>query len=408
MKSLITLMLMSLSLEAYAQTDVTVKRFKIAMDISTTENNSGVRFDVLLDSAYFGERGMIDGDRFLSSMSSPASPMIDLRDIVSEQVLVRTTSVGVRAGKRFVQIQMTLSDDTRDLLNLLKSGKRSFYIHLDKPLVIDLQGSTTRLVIPPNAMKEISSSTELPLSQMQVDELVNAAGGYYSMYGTSLDAGWRVGGPDSGTVSGFLDFSFVGRLLPGSFGEFSGILSSNAKDAVAHLRLSPLVYPVFGGNTVFVKAGYELNQSGTEQRGLGSLLFQSLLPNVVDLTEGYNRLRVKPLAKLGVNLLYYTKSGDSLLLKNFLAEAFFSLYYYIPVLQKYSITLQGTMFARSDKEFNFFRKNANWRWDITLGYDVPGLGTKVMAKYSFGKNDITLQKDDKILLGLLIDFIEKK
>lgn len=408
MKTLLTMMLACFCLELCAQTDVPAKKVRIVTDISTTVGNTGVRFDVLLDSTLFGDSGIIDGDRFLGSMTAPERPVIDIRDNTNDHILVRSTSFEARAGKRFVQIQMQLSDEARGLLDLLKSGRQTFYIHLDRPITIELQGTGAKLAISPETMKKVSGSSELALSQAQVDELVDAAGGYYSLYGTSLDAGWRVGGPDSATVSGYLDFSFVSRFLPGSFAEFSGILTSKANDAVSHIRLSPIVYPLMKDNNVFIKAGYELNQSGTEQRALGSLLYQGLLPNAVDLTEGSNRLRVKPLAKCGVNLLYYTRSIDSLLAKNPLAEAFLSLYYYIPVLEKYSITLQGTMFARSDKDFNFLRKNASWSWDITLGYDVPGLGTKVMAKYSCGNNDITFRKDDKILLGLLVDFFEKK
>jgi hypothetical protein len=408
MKALMSIMLVCAALDLYAQSDVEVKKLKITTDINTTDGNVGIRFDVVIDSSYFSPEATIDADHFREYANSPAAPKIEVRDLESDKVLIGSSSIAPRAGQRFVQIQIPLSDESRVILDLLKSGKHSFYIHLDKPLYVEVKNVLSRLVITPEQMKQASASAELSLSEAQVDELVDSAGGYYSLYGTKLDAGWRVGNPDSATVSGYLDFSFVGRILPGNFGEFSGILSSKAKDAVAHVRLSPIVYPLLGGNRFFVKAGYELNQSGTEQRALGSLLYQDLVPNFVNLTEGFNRLRVKPLAKLGLNLLYYTKTEDSLSLKTPLAEAFLSLYYYIPVLQYYSITLEGNIFARSNKDFVFVNKSANWRWDITLGYDVPGFGTKVMAKYSFGKNDITLQKDDKILLGVLVDFIEKK
>jgi len=392
---------------SYGQPVVEVKYFTVTVDINTTVDNIGLRFDIVFDSTYFTKGYVIDNEAFIKNIKSDAFPRFEFRDSPTDNTFLSSNSIEPRPGKRFIQLKISLSGESKSLLEALKSGARPFYIYLDKPLLVDLEDGT-RLSLSPERLKEVSSSAKLSLSERQIDEIVDARGGYYKLYGTKIDAGWQIGKTDSSANAGYLSFNFLGELFPDYLAELGGVISTRANDIAAQFTVSPLIYNVLKSTPIFLKGTYQVKQDGSEERVFGSLLYQTITPNFINLTQGFNRLRLKPVVKVGFNWYYYTKSNDSLVLMKSFAEPYLDIYYYIPVLERYSILFEGSFFWRSDKDFNFIRKNARLTGDISLNYDIPGADSKVMAKYSFGENSLTLQKDNKLVIGVLIDCFERK
>jgi hypothetical protein len=77
------------------------------------------------------------------------------------------------------------------------------------------------------------------------------------------------------------------------------------------------------------------------------------------------------------------------------------------VFDRYNIIFDGGVQWRSDQNGNFMRKNAYAYGDVSLGYEPPDAGIIVLAKYTFGTNELTYQKDSKIMMGILVDFFKK-
>jgi hypothetical protein len=46
------------------------------------------------------------------------------------------------------------------------------------------------------------------------------------------------------------------------------------------------------------------------------------------------------------------------------------------------------------------------RKTISLGYEIPGSDMKALVTYSTGENDINLINDNRIILGVAIDFLQ--
>jgi hypothetical protein len=160
--------------------------------------------------------------------------------------------------------------------------------------------SQDTIIVAPAVVR--SASSRLPvLTVKQRDELVEAYGGYQALLGRKIEAGWRLGEPDSLQVTKYLSFNFVSELLPGSLSEFGGLLSTNINDAASRIRITPLIYRVSKEYSAYIKTSYEVSQSGNDQRIFGSLFYQGLIGNLFDLTSGYARLRLFPIIIAGID-----------------------------------------------------------------------------------------------------------
>jgi hypothetical protein len=138
----------------------------------------------------------------------------------------------------------------------------------------------------------------------------------------------------------------------------------------------------------------------------GSLTYTTMLPNLIDLTFGsQKRLRLKPVVKLSVE--YWDEINDYAVPDKLLKGGRIGgeIYYFVPVMERYSLLVEGNVgFILGDQ---FKKKHGAEdvvsRFDISLGYEVPDADLKILAKYSFGQNDISFMRDDRLLLGLAID-----
>jgi hypothetical protein len=383
------------------QTIVPGQAISFRLDINTTMDNIGFRFDLRLDSTIIPQGAYID------SIDND-KPLVEMRDIETDAVIVPSKVCEMPFKKRGIQIKVPMKEETEALLELLKTGTKRFYIHFDRPLKFHLRNSSWYILMP-DTVDKVSASVKFALTESQSEEIVAAYGGYYEMYGTKTEAGWRIGEPDSTTLAGYFDFNFIGKLIPGTLSEIGASISTKFHDVTTQIKFTPFVFRLPDEwNNVFIKGAYELNQSSTEQRAFGSVFYQAIAPNLLDLTQGYHRLRLKPVTKFGVNVYYYTKSADSTITDQIIAEPFFDLYYYLPVGDKFSVLIEGNLFLHSDRDFNFMKKNASWHWDFTLGYDIAGQPLKVMAKYSTGVNSISFEKDDRFILGLLMNMFNER
>jgi hypothetical protein len=153
-------------------------------------------------------------------------------------------------------------------------------------------------------------------------------------------------------------------------------------------------------------AGMESNQKFTMQRMAVAGCVQSLIPNLIDFTGGANRLRLKPVIKIGLKGLFEYQDKRLNQSKDNDGQAFAELYYYIPVFKTYCVLIEGNA-------FNVFTgKNSGLGWkykyNLTFGVEIQGTELKVIAKYSQGENDVNFIYDSQLLLGLMLDFFEKK
>jgi hypothetical protein len=298
-------------------------------------------------------------------------------------------------------------------------SNRRNYVFIDKPMRVKLTNGDY-LVVTPKALME-ASLTNLVLSEQDREMWIQARGGAHTLYQNRIDFGIRGDVADTARREFILSFSYFGipvQSTPWWSVAAKGQISSNKNDPLSKIGFFPLtVGQTFGFEeakpftTGEIRAwfGVEGDQPLKRTRINGSLTYTTMLPNLIDLTFGsQKRLRLKPVVKLSVE--YWDEINDNVLPDKLLkgGKAGGEIYYFIPVMERYSLLVEGNVgFILGDQ---FKKKHGAEdvvsRFDISLGYEMPDADLKILAKYSFGQNDISFMKDDRLLLGFAVDLFK--
>lgn len=335
-------------------------------------------------------------------------PQCVLKDKGNDKVIVASTELTMKIVKKsgfYVIIEKNAKTDI--LLAYFKNSSKQFYVDFDSDLKIQVSSSDI-LLIDSTTIQTVSKRDSYILSPNQINEII-AGYGYDNMYRTKIDAASTVEQTDSLESEGLMTFDYsMTTPIGNNTMRFTGALTSNVNDPSSFVSIKPVVYLLSNKSHLTAECGYDLNQNGKEKRLTVDIHGSYIGPNLIDLTSNFDRLRLKPSIQYGVNGYYYTKSELTDTKEEFLVEPYLSLYYYIPVMEKYYLLVDADFFYRSNKDFEFLKDNARWKWEITLGIELPGVAPKVMAKYSGGTNSVTFEKDNRALVGLVMDLFPKE
>jgi len=333
-------------------------------------------------------------------------PRIELRDGQTQEILISSSLIKVSNGKKKVDFKISYGKDSKSFLELFRKSDRQVYFFMSDTLEIECNDGSL-FMLSPEQMREISSLASLRLTQQQVDEIIDAKGGYLSVFGNRFDAGLREAQNDTIDRASYFDFAFSKTYSGYSYFQVSGLLSSNLDDPVAHVKVTPFAFRKMSKQSLVVDTFLQSSLNGDDMRLGGSFFYSALIPNFIDMTQGYNRLRPKPIINFGVNLSYYSSSAEEMVEKESVAAPFIDLEYYIPVMDKYTVHVQLYAFWRSDagKVFKFKQNDPQWHWNLAIHYAVPGF-SKVIGKYTYGTDAFTQETDNRLMLGLLVDFVE--
>lgn len=318
----------------------------------------------------------------------------------------------IKVGLRYVMLFVAADKNTERLFEILDSGHPRIYIYFDSSLVLETNRGDT-LIIPKDVMKDVSKDKEFVLDKETMYDVIETNKWFPRKIDTKIDAGVRTDKNDMVGSEGYLSFhllldTFLGDLLNLPSMEAKGNVSTEEDDPSSYVSLSPLMLKLGKEESFFLKLSYDFNQNGSEQRITGSLFYQDLLKfNIVDFAKGQKRFRPFPAFEFGLDFNYYTSSENSERSQSLLAEMFLNVYYFIPVKDKYSLLVEGFCYWETNEDFDFLYDNIDWIWDFTVGYQIMGKGTEVMAKYSVGANDLNTEKDEKLLVGVLFDIFKK-
>ncbi len=331
-------------------------------------------------------------------------PEIEMREILFDRTIISASSIRLSVGREEMDLEIFVGPDLKSFLQTFKKNEGN-YFHLSDSLLVKLSGSDT-LIFTPQKMKEVSSALKIELSQEQIDELIKAKGGYAEVFNNKIDAGLRDAPNDPIDRAGYLDFTFSRTLAKNAYSQISGLLSSNRDDKIANVKVSPFVFRSIAKHSLVFNSYFQSNLRGEEVRIAGSLFYNGIVSNFLDLTQGHNRLRPKPIISLGMNFSYYTASLERQLEEKIIGEPFIELMYYIPILDRYTMNLEMYAFWRTDKDFKFKKENADWKWTLALHYDYNGT-SKIMGKYSYGRDSFTKETDNRFMMGFLLDLVEQ-
>jgi hypothetical protein len=316
----------------------------------------------------------------------------------------------VRATQR--SLLFIVKNLDKDLIDLLVSGKIGYYISVKHPLFVRVYKPDSNLAdtltITPEQLKSCSSSN-VKLSEKQMRALIDAAGGEAHLYHNRIDLGKKASITDS-TKNAYLVSFIVSQpfLFSGNVFYAKGTLSTDKEDPLTSVLIYPVTcsqffkMPAFGyPSNVVGQIGLEGSQDFSASRINLNVYSESIIPNIIDLTFGENRLRLKPILKIGAKGLFELKTAAPAGKTNH-AEIFSELYYYVPVMKNYCLIVEGNACWLNDGT-NRVRNS----FSFTMGVEIPGTSLKTMAKYSVGENDVNLSYDSNLVLGLVMDIFEK-
>lgn len=256
------------------------------------------------------------------------------------------------------------------------------------------------------------TANKIVLTDAMEQELIAAKGGTIFMVDNNMDFG--VVPPEeseSSQTEFFLSFkyrkqyTFLEETPIFFYGE--GLLTTNSKDTLNYFLLYPLNYNLAKGkNEIVGQLGVEGNQRLTSYRISGNAYWQGIIPNLIDLTFGEDRLRLKPVIKLGIK--FYQEIENNRIIETdeeFSNQVFGEFYYYIPIKKIYSLILEGNAFYDFNESVN---PDEEFKYNVTatLGIDIPKTDFKTIFKYTNGENGITYMKDDMLMLGFMVDLFK--
>jgi hypothetical protein len=385
---------------------VSADKIKVNVIVGTTTAYTGVAFDIVLKDA-MTENVKIDVEKFFSErVNLPKFEIRDTDDKVSFELHHD------KIGAALYKIQM--ADNKPEIIEALSN--RQNYIFINAPIRVALTNGDY-LIINPDVLKK-ATLEKVYLSEENKNRLIAARGGTHTLYQNKIDITMQGDAADSSKKIFLLDFSFLGTPLENiEWWKFAtkGCISTDKNDPISEIQIFPLtvgqVYGLqkgkpFETGEIRFYFGVEGNQTFKKSRLNGSFYYTTMLPNIIDLTFGSkDRLRLFPVVKIGAE--YWDEIKDEIDNNELKRGGKIGgeIYYYIPIMKKYSLLVEGNFGFTFGKEFKE-KNNVNGfisKFDFTLGYEIPGADLKVLVTYSFGQNDINFIEDTRLLLGLAID-----
>ena len=402
MKNMSVVLLLLLSFNLEAQEKIMISETRIGIN---TIQGSTVSVDLIFD--------MQKGYRHRTIVFESNNPEVtySLKSVKQNEVVSESESAGLPLpGNNFVGFQF---ETTETLMNKILKGTVDYYIEITDTIVIEIfmEGGTDTLIriITPDQVKD-HTRNKITISTEQRDELILAAGGELAIKDNKFDIGFIPSAEsNSGKTEYYTNFNYRKgypfiRNAP-VYLEVSGLLSTNIHDSLNYVRLYPLSFNLFAERSeINLQAGIEGNQTFSNYRVSGNVNWQGLLPNLVDLTYGANRLRLKPVLQAGLKIFREIDNdrlpGDD---NNvFAGIAYARAFYYIPVYDIYSLAIEGNVFYTPDTDINP-QKEIKYLYSITLGMEIKGSGIKTILKYVNGENDINYEKNSAVMLGIMAD-----
>ncbi len=388
---------------------VPAEKIQVQVIVGSTSAFTGVAFDINLKNA-LPDGVTIDREAFAKDKSN--LPRFEIRE-ANDQIAFELDRSLIGAALYIIQ----MVDSKPEIIEALSN--QSNYIFIDNPIKVKLSNGDF-LIITPELLKA-ATLKKIFLSEENRQRLIAARGGAHILYQNKIDFGMRADVTDSSRRVFALSFSYFGTPVESvEWWRFAakGYVSTDKNDPISEIHLFPFtVGQVFGlekgkpFETGEIRGyfGIEGNQTFRKSRLNASFYYTTLLPNFIDLTFGSsNRLRLNPVLKFGAE--YWDEINDNTkpdaLQKGGKIGA--EIYYYIPVMENYSLLVEGNFGYTLGKKFKE-KNNVNdfiSHFNVTLGYEVPGSDMKVLATYTFGQNDINFTEDTRLLLGLAINLFK--
>jgi len=299
------------------------------------------------------------------------------------------------------EVKFRIELSSPQLIELLVEMPESFYLFSESDLTFP--GLNNHTIILPAALLSSTSRGKIVIPEEYRLELISSLAGNLRRYRNNFNIGF-----DPGKKPFVLSFDYLfskpyRNNKNGLFFFSEGRLSTNKFDSLNFFRILPINANIWSQKNALyhfaANAGLEANQQFSMARVLAGVKFEGIIPNLIDLTYGYDRLRLKPVITAGINYYNEVRVPEGQNKQSaFLLSG--EIYYYVPVMDSYYLLVQGKTFYDTGK------KQADaWNYNISLalGLEFPSAPATILAKYVFGANEVTYERNDHLLIGFAMD-----
>ena len=410
MKKTILFFLMLSSLCVFSQTvdNITLKKAETSI---RTFGGEAIVLKLQIDFTGGFENYVINPDGF-NKMND--SLKFELKSTSESSLINNSIKYSYSVGMTFIELQ--ISNINSDLITAFKSSTSNMYVTVNQPIQLTVwngssASSNKKVQIQKIQVENTTKQNPVLITDAMAQEYINSKGGEVNMIQNKFDFGLMPADESSSsnveanaTFSYRKRYSFLDPKIPIFFAA-EGLISTNSKDSLNYVSVYPVNYNFFKNTSEFIgQVGLEGNQTFSHYRVTANFAFNTIIPNLINLTFGENRLRLKPVVKLGAKFYKEMKNNRPVALNdNKLSnQVFGSFYYYIPVHNNYSLILEANGYYDFNKTINP-RKSLQSNYTVTFGLEVPKTKMKTMFKYSKGANGVTFQRNDYLIIGFLMD-----
>ncbi len=408
MKNLLILIVIFSPFLSSSQNVENIKIIKTETFINTLGGNS-VTISLELDfSSDELKEFNIDNDTFEELNSNIKTKLVSKKQ---PNLVNRGETITLYSNPHKIAFQIENVSD--DLISLMQDSVADIYITSDSEITFNIVKDTNvkKLKITPLQIEKHTQS-KMVLTDIMGEEIINAKGGDIYISENKIDFGII---PSEQASSGKNEYntSFQFRTkysflkdLPVFFCA-KGLISTNSEDSLNFITIYPINYNFLKSKSELVgQIGIEGNQTFSSYRIAGNFYWNGIIPNLIDLTFGENRLRLKPVVSIGLKVYKEIENNRLVELNSdeFSNQIYSQFYYYIPVQKAYSIIFDGSAF------YDFSSKNnpdskLRFNYSLTFGIDIPKTDFKTIFKYSKGNNIVTQESNDFLMIGVLIDLL---
>ncbi|MFA9389961.1 MAG: hypothetical protein ACERKD_09145 [Prolixibacteraceae bacterium] len=399
----IILCVLSWSLHAQDATYLNIKNHHAYYN----ENDTTITLSLIVD---FPEDGIKMDNQLFDNLKHELLPKLKMRNNNSEIEI--SAEIEITCARNHFEFKIFAI--TKELFNEIIENKISICITLENNIEFeawknsDLQ-TLQRFKINKSQIKDYASNNPTMTISME-KEYIKDKGGEIYLTQNRIDLGIIPSTESSSSQTEFTasfkyrtKYSFLENKLP-IFFSADGLISSNSNDSLNYISIYPVNYNFFRKTNELVgQIGIEGNQIFTDYRISGNFYWNGIIPNIVDLTFGADRLRLKPVAKAGIKFYQEVENSRPKIdnENKFSNQVFGELYYYIPIQEYYSLIIDCKVFYDFNTKTNP-NNNIMFNYSAAFGIDIPKTDFKTIFKYSKGENVINYQKNEYFLIGLLI------
>lgn len=358
----------------------------------------------------FGTPPSID---YTISFKNPIDPLKTRRELgtinfnlrrITDNSLITGTIIKKTAGEKFIQLILQVRDSSQtDIVKQIFSQDFPTYIEASEDINIYLPDMDNTITISKDQLKELTFSSKT-LTDDKMEMLLQYLNGSSLEITNNINFSKEVNNKDTTSSEFILDFDIQKPLLSSLFSiplfyELKGRLSTNEHNPLDIFS----AYIKYKHKENFF---FEMGRIGPQKLNTNSFRincgYENIIPNLIDLTGGNPRLRLKPFIKFGAAYQYnfYKENPFGNDSGNLLV--FMNGYYYVPVLDRFALVFEceGTYSDKLITEEKFL-----FNYSLSFGYETPLENLKILFRVVDGKNEINLGEATVYSIGMLLDYI---